>query len=223
MFDAVYTMWVLKLETTSDKTVLANIAKKYRLSFSGYPISYRVEKNQLVVQIAGFINSDKKNIKRLIGDFKKLAFVRNISNKNNFVIASFYLPLWLESLYQPDIIFIRPAIYDSSGKEILELGAWSKEPLLKLIKVFKEKYATQVISVVNKNIDNVSFVSLHPNLTDKQKIALKLAVDNGYYHFPRMITLKKLAKIMGVSFSTYQAHLTKAEANFIPDMFNKSS
>jgi len=214
-------MWILKLETKSKNTVLTNIAIKYKISFSGYPLSYRTKGNHLIVQTAGFIDSNQGDIKKLISEFERLNIVRNISCHNDFVIASFYLPKWLKVLYQPEIIFIRPARYDSSGKEILELGCWSKEPLIKLIKTFKEKYATKVISIVKKDVRNISFVSLHPNLTNKQKTALKLAIDNGYYHFPRLITIKELAKLMKISFSTYQAHLTKAEANFIPHMFGK--
>jgi predicted DNA binding protein len=65
-------------------------------------------------------------------------------------------------------------------------------------------------------------MTLHPELTDKQKTAIELAIKNGYYEYPRKIELKKLAKIMKVSYSTYQAHLRKAEKSLIPFFFEKS-
>jgi len=50
------------------------------------------------------------------------------------------------------------------------------------------------------------------NLTEKQLRALKLALSNGYYEWPRRITLDELAAIAGVTRRTFQDHLRKAEA-----------
>ena len=50
-----------------------------------------------------------------------------------------------------------------------------------------------------------------PFMTERQKEALQLAVKNGYYEYPRQIDLMKLAKIMKVSYSTFQFHLRRAE------------
>lgn len=216
-------MWILKLKTVGEKAIIANIAKNFKTSFSGYPLGYREQESKLFVQVAGFVDAPNDIVNNFIKEIQKLNFVRRTTNKNNFVIASFILPRWLTVLYQPDIIFIKPAIYTAKGEEILELGSWDRKPLMKLIQVFKKEYNTTVVGFYKKDIGNISLISLHPNLTDKQKLALKLAVENGYYNFPRKITLKKLAQIMKVSFSTYQAHLSKAEANFIPDMFSKIS
>ena len=55
-----------------------------------------------------------------------------------------------------------------------------------------------------------------PNLTDKQKNALSLAIEGGYYGYPRRITLEKLGKIQGMSYSTYQFHLRTAEKKIMP-------
>ena len=53
-------------------------------------------------------------------------------------------------------------------------------------------------------------------ITDKQKAALETAVAHGYYHYPRKTTVEELAKISGISRSTFQEHLRKAEAKLIP-------
>ena len=55
-----------------------------------------------------------------------------------------------------------------------------------------------------------------PKLTEKQKKALSSAIKNGYYGYPRKATLKQLAKDVGVSLSTFQFHLAKAEAKVMP-------
>lgn len=53
--------------------------------------------------------------------------------------------------------------------------------------------------------------SLSQVLSPRQMAALTLAIDEGYYARPRGATLEELARRSGVSRSTYQEHLTKAE------------
>ena len=55
-----------------------------------------------------------------------------------------------------------------------------------------------------------------PRLSNKQREAYQLAVENGYYKFPRKIGLEEMAKIMKISVSTFQEHLRKAEEKIIP-------
>ena len=56
-----------------------------------------------------------------------------------------------------------------------------------------------------------------------QKRAVELAIEKGYYEIPRKIELKELADLMGISYSTYQVHLRKAERNLIPHFFEKQN
>ncbi len=214
-------MWLLRLETDDRGTVLADAAKRYSISFSGYPIGYRKEKGRLVVQTAGFVDGAGADLRRMVAGWRRLGFVRGIAEKGGFIIASFVLPAWLGALYSPDIIFTHPALYTKEGREILELAAWTKAPLTRLIAVFRRHYSTRIARIVRGDVGPISFIGMHPLLTERQKTALRLAVDNGYYRVPRAVTLKELAGLMGVSFSTYQAHLAKAEAGFVPYMFGR--
>lgn len=58
----------------------------------------------------------------------------------------------------------------------------------------------------------VSLSDLTLDLTRNQLEALKAAAHSGYYNTPRKIRADVLAQKMGVSRSTYQEHLQKAEA-----------
>jgi predicted DNA binding protein len=58
--------------------------------------------------------------------------------------------------------------------------------------------------------------SVLPNLTDKQKQAFDLAVESGYYGYPKKVKLISLAKRVGISLSTFQFHLANAEAKLMP-------
>ena len=57
--------------------------------------------------------------------------------------------------------------------------------------------------------------SLFGDLTGKQIDALVEAYRNGYYTSPRRITTEHVAKVLGVSRSTYEEHLRKAENRIV--------
>lgn len=83
---------------------------------------------------------------------------------------------------------------------------------------FAELNTLGVSELVSKrNVDfssipsNVWVGSLFNELTDKQMDALIKAHDYGYYNSPRNITTESVAKSVGVSRSTYEEHLRKAE------------
>ncbi len=53
-------------------------------------------------------------------------------------------------------------------------------------------------------------------LTSKQEHALSLAVEKGYYSWPRKVTLEELAQVAKTSRKVYQEHLRKAEGKLMP-------
>lgn len=57
------------------------------------------------------------------------------------------------------------------------------------------------------------------NLTNKQRDMLKIAFDCGYFEIPKKISLEKLAKKIGISKSTLNVHLNKAERAIIRSIF----
>ena len=69
----------------------------------------------------------------------------------------------------------------------------------------------------------MSLLSILPNLSEKQKIAMDLAIKSGYYDFPKKIRLVELAKEMRIAYSTFQAHLKKAEQKLIPYVFKRAN
>ena len=65
---------------------------------------------------------------------------------------------------------------------------------------------------------DIYFSRLMPKLTDKQKRAVTLAWEYGYYRWPKKTDFGKLAKLMKVSVPTYREHLKKAEQKLMPDL-----
>ena len=82
---------------------------------------------------------------------------------------------------------------------------------------FSTKYLDAKILVFRKEkITNISFTKILPELTNNQKKAMQLAINHGYYDYPKKITLPDLAKKMKIAYSTFQAHLKKAEGKIFP-------
>src|SRR3989344_1858411 len=95
-----------------------------------------------------------------------------------------------------------------------------KENLIKAIAVFESLHNAKIKYIKNKKIKNISIVKQNPDLTDKQKEAIGLAIKHGYYDYPRKIDVQDLAKESKLSFSTFHAHLRKAEQKLMPFFFN---
>jgi predicted DNA binding protein len=82
----------------------------------------------------------------------------------------------------------------------------------------KQPIEFKLLKFKQEILDNLAIINIIPDITKKQNKALQLAVDNGYYSYPKKVELKELAKMMKISYSTYQAHLKKAEGKLIPFM-----
>ena len=68
----------------------------------------------------------------------------------------------------------------------------------------------------NVKLNTIYFPKIMPKLSEKQREAYQLAVEQSYYKFPRKIGLEGMAKLMKVSVSTFQEHLRKAEEKIMP-------
>ena len=79
----------------------------------------------------------------------------------------------------------------------------------------------KVLKFKQEKISNISFTKLLPELTKNQKTALEIAINKGYYNYPKKIKMEELAKIRGISYSTFQAHLKKAEGKILPEVYRE--
>lgn len=210
-------MWILKLIVPYRKgALLSDLAHNCNVSIVGYPITSNIKKNAVYVTGSGFVQGENKNIKKFIRALKKEKRVINFEFKNNFFIANIKQHKANKYLFQPGIFHIKPSIVNRKGDYIFELGSWEKEKLTKLIQIYKKFFNGKLIYIKQKNIVNIQTINIYPNLTEKQKYCLQLAINNHYYDYPRKITLKELAKIAKISYSTYQFHLQNAEKKMMP-------
>ena len=212
-------MWVAKIKVSSEKTLIGSKTEKYRVNIFGFPLSYYYNKEWVIVQIAGTIFGEEENKKKFMADLKKEKRVINFELNKDFFIGIIKEPLYTKCVYNKEIFHIAPTFISDKDYEIINIGCFKKELLNKVIGLLEKKYKGELLLIQQKKIKSISVMKVHPELTDKQKEATQLAIKHGYYKSPRKIDVKSLAKIAGLSFSTFQVHLRKAEEKLIPYFF----
>lgn len=215
-------MWVARIKLNGEKAIIGSRCKKYNISVSGYPITSHHKGNYVYVYAFYFAYGDEKNIKRFVRDLRKDERVLHIENKDNFIVSQIKEPAGHMKAYSHDLIHLKPLIINKDGIQFWTLGSWDKKNLNDFIELVEKIHQGELLSIENKKIDNFSVLSMQPGLTTKQKKAIDLAIENGYYEYPRKIELIKLANLINLSYSTYHAHLRKAEQKLLPFLFKNN-
>jgi predicted DNA binding protein len=213
-------MWVAKVKIGIKGTLIGSKAKKYNINLFIYPLSYYYEKDWIIVHLAGTIFGEKK--KEFVKQLKKEERTVNFELKEDFFIGTIKEPRHLTEVYNKNILYLTPLYISDKEYELITIGSFQRKHLEKTIKILINKHNAKLISIQQKKIKSISVMTVNPLLTKKQKQAIELAIKNGYYEYPRKIELEKLAVLMKLSYSTYQAHLRKAEKKLIPFFFEKS-
>lgn len=109
--------------------------------------------------------------------------------------------------------------YRESGPFTLVLEIPDRESLIELLSVIEEQdmsILTRDINRPQESVENQVYVDLGV-LTRKQRRALELALEAGYYERPREINLGMLAEKLGISKSAVSQRLRSAERKLISD------
>jgi len=113
-------------------------------------------------------------------------------------------------LYQP------PTIH-RQGWEHYTVIAFDENDVRALLQDLEADRDIEVLSKTSITEQQVPHSMLAPvdqlfeDVTDRQRAALRLALESGYYEQPRQATLRDLAEQTAVARSTYEEHLRKAE------------
>ncbi|MEK6899017.1 MAG: helix-turn-helix domain-containing protein [Nanoarchaeota archaeon] len=217
-------MWQLKIRAREKWNIYNSRAVKFGVSIYLYSQNYYEEKGRIFFVASGIVDGDEKSRNRFLKDLRKEAKVEHLEWKEAFFSCIYSEPktaqrvVALKFVYNPRLIHLKPVIFDSEGWEEWEVASIRKEDLNGIIDWAGRlnNVESKVLYLKESKINDVMIYSLLPSLTEKQKNVLLLAVKEGYYGYPRKITLEKLAKISDLSVSTYQFHLAKAEAKLLP-------
>ncbi|MGV8169369.1 MAG: helix-turn-helix domain-containing protein [Candidatus Nanoarchaeia archaeon] len=211
-------MWVLKLKLSYENFLIGQLAHKFSVDLTGYPLNYYKEGEYLYLTTVGWIIGEEKNKKKVIDYLKKNKSFLHFEMNGDFIITVTKQPAYLEPAYNPKFIKPVPDFISKEGYHIWTIASWKKEDLKPVIDIAKKYYDGKILKLKKEKLSNISFTSVFPDLSEQQKKAFELAVNEKYYAFPRKTNVHKLAKLMKVSYSTYQEHLRKAESKLIPEL-----
>lgn len=212
-------MWVAKVRLNGEKGSIGKRCKKFNVSISGYPVSTYEKSNSIYIYLVGLIFGDKKSKNKFVKDFNKGEKTQHLERKDDFVIGQIKEDTKLKAMYNHKLIHLKPIIINEKGINFWTIGSWDRRELLRFIQLVEKHYDGELISIEQENIKSFSILNIQPEVTKKQKRAMEIAIKQGYYEYPRKTSVQDLAKISKLSFSTFQAHLRKAEKKLIPFYF----
>lgn len=211
-------MWVCKIKLKPDCTI-ANRCQKYKCSSYSLPLTSWEEKGFRYTSHRHTLLGTNKNIIRFIEDLKKDKRVVKVETVQDtlFVVERRKKGDIPTSHYNSKMFFAKPVFVDTQGFEEWETASWDKKVLIEFVgNLKKEKGMTIMLKkVIKTKLDSIHFPSLLPKLSPKQKQAYQLALQQGYYEYPRRMSLQKLAELSNVTVATFQEHLRKAEAKIM--------
>ena len=217
-------MWVAKFKLKDDEDIYSPLCEKYKIDFFAYPYTSYKKNNKIHTLIGGIIAGNNK--KEFLKEVKKDKRADRIELSKDFILIHAVHPITRDTLtelsifYDPEYIIVKPVHLSIDGWEYWEIACLDRNKLNKIINAAKKYYHGALFSIKEEKLKSITSLSIAPDLTDKQKEALQLALKEGYYNYPRKLTLPELAKIINKSYSTFQEHLRKAESKIINYFFN---
>jgi len=215
-------MWNLKFKVRNVDNVYSYLTYKYKVIDYFYPVDRYKKTNRihiLSIHLLEGEDEDKEKFARELKNNKKVE--RFEKDEDRIVLLAKEEEEFYELLYDPELYLPQPVVI-KEGIEYWNIAAWNRHILEGLIdEMQKEKWKKklldfQLLRIEKRHLKDVYFPKILPEIPEKQKLAFELAVKNGYYRFPRKISLSKLASIMSISTQTYHEHLRKAEAKLLP-------
>ncbi len=212
-------MWLLKIILPlNDQMLIQSRAKKHKVRITGYPLNRVWKGKKFMILASAFLEGSelakKSFMRELRKDSRTVRIEMTTSDfgfwlvEQNPIVADFYDPM---------IIHASPARINEGGETLLEVASWDRKKLASIIRyVGKHLPGTKIVSFRQEKIRNIGIVTAIPEMTKKQKLAISLAVEYGYYGYPRKANIERLAKMMKVSYSTFQFHLRNAEKKLFP-------
>ena len=215
-------MWILKLRVDSRTQFLGKMALKHEVSMTGYMLNHYKDQHWIYSTSCGFLFGDEDHKRALVQDLKRQPEFVQLEMKDDFAIGITRQPLLAEPLYDHRIIWIEPTIINPKiGRNIWHMASFDRKILERVSAIAVKHFGGEIIKFKKEKITNISIMKILPNITKKQKRALEIAINEGYYTYPKSVKLETLAKSMGVSYSTYQAHLKKAEGKILPAVYQE--
>jgi len=201
-------MWVAKFKIKHDDWILDKTVE-HKVIARGIPLNSYRENGKSFHTGMVFLYGPDINKKNFIASVKKDRRVKNCTVKNDQLFVLIEGEDSIAEVFDKSLFFTRPVLM-KEGFEYWELGSWDKKKLIDFYQKV-QKIATVKVLKLKPEFPAVFIQQAVPKLTGKQRTALELALELGYYQYPRKISVEELAKRISIPRTTFQEHLRKAE------------
>lgn len=214
-------LWVAKFKLKDDTDIYTPSCEKFKVEFFAFPYTHYTKHNRINLFVGGILSGKEDNKKRFIEQIQKDKRVQSIQQYHDFILVHAQHPSSRETkfsikiFYNPQFIKIKPVRLATDGWEYWEIASLDREELNKLVQAATKFYHGKIISLKKENIQSIASLEFAPKFTEKQLEALKTAYKEGYYKYPRKLTIPQLANLTKKSYSTFQENLRKAENKLI--------
>lgn len=218
-------MWIAEFKLKDEQDIYNPLCVKHKVEFYAIPYTNFVKANKINLLVGGVISGSEENKKRFVQEIKEDKRVKAIEQHYDFIIVHAQHPISRETkaeikiFYNPQYIRVRPIHVSSDGWEYWEVACLDRKELNKLIQSATKHYSGKLFSIIEEKLKRITSLELMPHLTEKQLEAAKIAYKNGYYNYPRELTIPQLAKSIKKSYSTFQENLRKAENKILEYFF----
>lgn len=213
-------MWLVRIKLKHNCTIGNRANKFFLIDYITFLGTYKEKGKRISVGMHRIIG-DEETIKKFFKDLKKDKNIRSIEIKENIAIIterSEELPI---GEFGERLFFQKPVFVDRLGYEYWEFFSFNREIINQFIgKIQKKCDFFEIKQLKEVRLTDIYFPHAIPKLTTKQRMAIEKAMEYGYYLIPRKITIRKLARLLGVSKSTYQDLLRRAENKILPDLIS---
>src|SRR6266571_9488080 len=161
------------------------------------------------------VSSDPEHLNQIVKDVKSSPLVREayvVESRKGRMVGSLLTKSIFCGMVMESNAFCRSCLFQSKAKPdgtIEWTVAFSgREALTELLERLKDEQ-------VDVKILRLTSVANVENLTSHQRSIVEVALEEGYFDYPRKVTLRALAKKVGVSASTVSEVLRRAEKKIL--------
>lgn len=213
-------MFLAKLKLYHDDCPIVNRCVKFETDVVSYPgHHYSKDGNEYVTTFCKFKDADEQTMKKYLSDLKADPQCTRLDIWGTNFLYEYDLGKEGEHVmlyYKFSMTFVEPTLNSHDGHEYWSVAATGKEIIHDFFAQLKKHMNTaKIVHIKEENDIDFAFPLVTQKLSKTQKKILKIALEKGYYSFPRKCNLAGIAKISGTSIATVQEHLRKAEAKIL--------
>ena len=194
-------MWKAKIRMKQD-WALASLCSKFKVEASSITATNFMKDGSEYAYLIGNLEGD-----RIDEVFRSLESDERIEHlyreDDRFIVIE------KQGFRIPELACVKSISIDKEGLCIWDIAALNKD----ILRSFIDENHGEILSLKHTKLKEVCCQSI--DVSEQQRRSFLVARKEGYYEFPRKTDLGKLAKLMGISRTTFREHLRKAEMKIL--------